>query len=290
MIALAALTVGIPLSILVACGSSTFTSDDQDAQTVNPQNDAGGSDSQTTASDASAEASPPPTWCQTNAAGAYFCADFDEGDLTKAYVKGVLESVMTMQLDGGSAGDLIRLGDGGSSPPSSLLTFTPEITVSGTEEFAAVRAPLADAPGVQSFQLDFDLRLEIVGDLQSLGPTLTLADLTQPGTTNYYALSANTDTSFQNSSLINVRCGGRPTVGVWTHFRFVISPGGGTLVSEGSDAPLDGGPSKVLTTTTLPTLIIGQDELGLPLPAGNAQISFDNVVLATIYPDAGDGG
>ncbi|HEX4354132.1 MAG TPA: hypothetical protein VHZ95_14485, partial [Polyangiales bacterium] len=65
----------MPLSIFVACGSSTFSADDSDAQTVDPQNDASSGDSQT-ADGSTEDEPPPPTWCQLNAPKALFCADF----------------------------------------------------------------------------------------------------------------------------------------------------------------------------------------------------------------------
>jgi hypothetical protein len=293
-LAVAALAAVVPLSIFVACGSSTFTSDNSDAATVDPFNDASLGDSQTTsdASDASddADASPAtPTWCQLNAPNAFFCADFDEGDVTKAYVGGALESILTVQQDGGLPGDIVAIGDAGKSAPSSLLTFAPVTSVTG-DQLALVHANLADAPGVQSFQLDFEVRLDVVGNLTSSGPTLVLNDLTFPGTTNTFDLFQNSGTLFVNGVTTQTTLGQRLTVGVWTHFRWIISPGGQTLVSEGNGPLLDGGPSKVATTTTKPSLDIGQDESTFGGPGGGSQVSFDNVVLTAIYPDAGDGG
>ena len=163
----------VPLAILAACGSSDFSANDQDADIVTP-GDGGIPDSTNTTSDAATgDANLPPTWCQTNAKNAYFCADFDEGDLTLAYDRGTLKAMMTVQEDGGFPGDSVTLGEAGNSPPANLLTFAPAFPLSnGIDELAAVRTALADAPGTTAFQLDFDLRLDVVGNLQSIGPNL----------------------------------------------------------------------------------------------------------------------
>ena len=108
-----------------------------------------------------------------------------------------------------------------------------------------------------------------------------MVDLTEPGTTNFYDLQLASDTKFGDSVLINSTIGPRDLRwGYGPIFRFVIFPGGGTLVSMAPGALVDGGPSKVATTTTLPTLLIGQDVPGL-VSNGGSQISFDNVVSNT---------
>lgn len=285
----AALAATTPLAILAACGSDTFSAD-QDAQTVDPLNDGSFGDSQTTDASADVDAAPPPpvpTWCQVNAKDAYFCADFDEGDITKAYVQGSLKQVMTVQQDSGLPGDLVTLGDGGESGPSSLLTYTPEPSTSGgTGQLACVRAALDDAPTALTFHLDFDLRIEVLGDLNDLGSVLFLDDLNAPGTSEFYNVTMATNTIWFVGTTQLVPLSAHPLVGVWTHFRYVVFPGGGTEVSQGLGPLIDGGPSRVLTTTTKPTLQIGQESIAL-LPTGGAQISYDNVVLRVVFPDGG---
>jgi hypothetical protein len=172
-LAVTAIAWSLPLSIFIACGSSTFSSDDSDASSVSPQNDASAGDSQATASDASTDADaapPPPTWCQTNAPNALFCADFDESDISKAYVNGVLQPTLTKTiLDGGVPGTILALGTGGESAPGALMTalpiypgnegaFSPQATVDTSLPDGGTTIP--DAPGTVLFRVDFDLRMD----------------------------------------------------------------------------------------------------------------------------------
>jgi len=289
-VALAAMT---PLAILVACGSSTFSADDSDAQTVDPQNDAGG-DSQTTASDASTEAAPPtPTWCQTNAPNAFFCADFDEGDFTKGYSSGTLQTVFTtiILLDGGAAGLAVDEGDAGKSPPGSLHAIVPTLSAVAVEETAQAQSAYANAAGASGFQIDFELRNDASGTTSSYGGTVRV-EVKDPTDGVTYAVFeidlTQGGTSFQRNGTLE-GLGAYPTFNVWTHYRIILQLGGNVTVQVDDAGVIDEGSSATKISTSNLQLTLGQDcaVSGGPPQCGQ-EVSFDNVVIHAL--GLADGG
>lgn len=298
-LAIAALTVSIPLSIFVACGSSTFTSDDQDGSTVSPQNDSGEGDSQATTSDAGADADaaapPPPTWCQTNAPAAFLCADFDEGDFTQAYNYDSLTMMFTPTVvDAGTTpGLFFGLGDSGSSPPSALRVFLPAVTSAATQESAQVRTAYQDLTQTTKFEVDFDFRNEAVGN-ETIASTLTfqLDDKTD-STYGRYELDVTSDgTNFSVDGANPIGLGQQPTLNVWTHFRIDVDTAstGNVSVQVDNNPVVDAGPSQINYRTTAPQLTFGQ-YCSLPATGQCGMgMSFDNVVVHAYGAGGVDGG
>ena len=197
--AIVALAAGGALGSFVACGSNSFSGDDddQDAQTVSPQGDATFADAIAT-SDAGPDVTPPPpTWCQTNAPNAFFCADFDEGDLTKAYEKGVLGPYLTVNVvDAGFAPTFATLNDApDAAPESSPAVLSTAIGVVNAifpaDSTAAVDTTLPNLPLVNgaptaAFELELDLRVDVEGNPNWIWPSLTLTDMTHGESALYY--------------------------------------------------------------------------------------------------------
>ena len=277
--------------------------DDLDAQTVNPLNDASNGTDAPATGDASIDANdggpPIPTWCQTNQPHAFFCADFDEGDVTKAYVNGTLQKTFTVTTDGGIPGEIAEIDGGGESAPGDLSTALPVYPDNGASTpQATVDGTLPDAPGTTAFQLDFDLRLAAEGDL-NFGVVyqlkLVLNDATYPRT-NYFEIAVSGGSNvfigpkpgFIDGSPFGL--GPLPTVGVWTHYQMTVYPGGNCTARLGSGDVIDGGPAYVNPTTTQATLSIGQLITTIPAPSGGSTFDFDNVVLNAFGPDGGTGG
>jgi hypothetical protein len=283
-LAVAVLVVGVPLSIFVACGSSTFTSADQDAQTVNPLNDANSGDSQTT-SDASVDDAGP-TWCQLNAPKAYFCADFDEGDFSKAYYKGVLEiafSTVTI-IDGGVPGAQLSEDTSGNSPPGSLHAFVPTLDASLDEERATASTPSVNAPGATGFQLDFDVRNDADDVTPNVGGVVAKVELSDPTVDGgmrpdvYFTLSGNV-TEFVNFESFT-QLGPYPSPGVWTHLSMVVVLGGDATVELFDGGNLDVGSSYTTNKMSAVKITLGEDCTPVAAPPYCGQnLSFDNVVI-----------
>jgi hypothetical protein len=291
---IAAITLSVPASIFVACGSNTFSSDDADGATVTPQNDASSGDA-LSPSDAGDAGTLPPTWCQTNAPTAFFCADFDEGDFTKAYDQGVLKTMFTPTIvDGGVAGVTIGLGDAGSSSPDALRVVLPSLN-NLLGESALIATQYKNAAGATSFQLDFDIRNEVVGSGTAQALTFQLDDKNHPGTVfgrveiNVLGPKASTLTyaSSGGSVVDGVTFGAEPTVDLWTHVQISIQPGGLVSAQIGTSPLFDAGSSGIYPTTTEPQLTFGLSCSDFSAPLCGMQISIDNIVLQAPGADGG---
>jgi hypothetical protein len=282
-----ALAATVPLAILAACGSDTFTSA-EDAGTVSA-GDGGTPTDATIPSDANADvdAAPlPPTWCQLNAPNAFFCADFDESAVTDGYVNGSLASSLTVQIvDGGYPGIVVAIGDAGESHPGDFLTILPTATtVAGVEQIGRLAEDFPAAGTIKGFQIDFDLRVDSYGSGTSIQVRLALSDVTYPASGGVYSINIGGDSELANAAL-NVAIGPKPTAGAWTHYHFEVDLAGNVTGSMAGGTLVDAGPSNTLASTNIAHLSLGQENDFFSVPTGGATVRFDNMVISTF-----DGG
>ncbi len=279
---IAAITLSVPASIFLACGSSTFSADDADGATVTPQNDASNSDAPST-SDAGDGSTLPPTWCQTNAPNAFFCADFDEGDFTKAYYSGHLQTAFTTILiqDAGTPGLVIGEGDAGLSPTGTLSAIIPTLNGGGITEGAQAQTTQTNAANATGFQLDFDLRNDASGVIASGGTTVgfLLFDKTDGVTAANFEVDLSESNTFfaKNGTQSNIAA--YPTFQVWTHYRMNIQLTGNVTIDINDGGVFDGGLTGTKISTTEVTLTLGHVCAALSFPACGEGVSFDNVVI-----------
>jgi hypothetical protein len=287
-----ALAATLPLALLAACGSNSFSSNDSDAATVTGEGDSSLSSDTSSSQDAGIDTGPTLTWCQMHAPTAIFCADFDEGDLSEAYQYGVLTHMMTPTIgDAGVPGIVLALDDAGLSGPSSMSTVVPVTSFSTTSDSVAILSatPATDV-GVKGFIIDFDLRVGVQGN--SLGPLLILNLTDGLGHTNEFEVQIQTGQSAFSFGLGTTTVGPFPTVSEWTHYRVVIPLANeNVVVTEQGSSPVDVAQNTDSPSFSMTQIQWGQAISNLAPPTGGTQMSYDNVVLAAYNPaDAGDGG
>jgi hypothetical protein len=95
-------------------------------------------------------------FCSSQQPPAFFCADFDEGDLTKVYESGTLASVASPDV---STGCTESIGGGARSAPGALLTEFPATATSQSLSLRVRYAMPLSAPAKGS-TLQFDMQLQ----------------------------------------------------------------------------------------------------------------------------------
>ena len=145
----------LALACTSGCGFSSLTyltsgADEADASldASNPQDDAVGFDSGPDATTSS-------TWCLQRSPVPFFCADFDEGDLTFAYQRGHGVTVPAPLVE--SLGRARLVGEARSAP-GAFSAAAPEVLAGGAEVHVRFDSPVTSS-STTGASLRFDVRL-----------------------------------------------------------------------------------------------------------------------------------
>jgi hypothetical protein len=102
-----------------------------------------------------ADAGPDATWCQRQDPVPFFCADFDEGDITNTYAQGRGSTMVPPEL---ALGGTVALTNGFSSP-GALSATTAAVSAAGKNAFARLNSPAEAQSQAKHVRLTFAMKI-----------------------------------------------------------------------------------------------------------------------------------
>lgn len=265
----------------IACGATQFTGEGSDASIEGASADGTALDGSTL--DAS-DSGPTVAFCTHLADSPFFCADFDESDLHKAYSGGVFGTSFADDIDGGSISD----DGGGRSLPNALLAQLADGPLPG---HAIERAPFAPTGMKVHYVFELDFRLESAPSAPPVGGVMLFSlQLGDPGSTSAAAYgvavtSSGLSTVIADPGSTYTKVGSVPNVGVWTHARIDVNYQTSIVLFA-----IEGLAAQKSTSVGGAGYQLPKVSLGLDTPGGTEAfgVSYDNVLLRV--DDITDGG